>query len=192
MLEMLRTPVRFARWGGHAGSGSGGGIAKLGTAAAAAGGGPEGDAARLFAFDCTHTVLLMGEGDLAFTDALLARAQQSLGARGGPRIVSSVLLSREQLLEAHPGCKQRLARLESAAADGLLADSGGSGSGAPRLRLLFRLCATQLHRLGGHDCPAAPSTAPGGGRGSSKGSSKGTGFCLADATHIVLNFPHVS
>lgn len=202
MLATLRRPVSFASWqlDGSFRSSAGGSSRGLGGSCDPQ---ADADAAGLFAFDSKDTVLLLGEGDLSFTKALPRRCPSC------PRLVSTVQLSRSELLAAHPGCKPRVERLEAAAAPA-----------AARLRLLFGVCATQLHRLGAPGCPlltsppAAAAAAPalaagalpqtvinssssrssgfglGGGSRSTAGGSFPGSFQLAAASHILLNFPH--
>ncbi|KAL4422052.1 hypothetical protein ABPG77_004868 [Micractinium sp. CCAP 211/92] len=199
MLALLRRPVAFP---GSAGPRGGPSPSAAGTA-------------RLFDFGGGNTVLLLGEGDLSFTEALRGRSGRS--GRGTPCIVASVQLGRRELLEAYPGSTlvQRLSRLEAAAA------AGRSAAGGP-LRLLYGLCATRLHLLGMPGCSAteagaagattaatnrrassgpssggdASSSSSGGGGGdasSGGGSGGGSGsspFRAGRATHIVFNFPH--
>ncbi|KAL4443764.1 hypothetical protein ABPG75_011501 [Micractinium tetrahymenae] len=183
MLAALRRPVTFP---GSAG-GEGGLLP------------PADSAARLFDFGAGDTVLLLGEGDLSFTEALLGCSR--LSGHGAPRLVASTQLGRRQLLEAYPAssCAARLARLEAAAA------AGEHAAGSARLRLLFGVCATQLHLLGEPGSPAAQAgagaaaAATGSSAGSTPGGSSSNGggsvsggppFRLADATHVVFNFPH--
>lgn len=199
MLALLRRPVAFP---GSAGPRGGPSPSAAGTA-------------RLFDFGGGDTVLLLGEGDLSFTEALRGRSGRS--GRGTPCIVASVQLGRRELLEAYPGSTlvQRLSRLEAAAA------AGRSAAGGP-LRLLYGLCATRLHLLGMPGCSvtkagaagattaatnrrassgpssdgdASSSSSGGGGGDASSGGGSGGGsgsspFRAGRATHIVFNFPH--
>lgn len=153
-------------------------------------------AARLFDFGGADTVLLLGEGDLSFTEVLLGRSKGS--RHSAPRLVASVQLGRRELLEAYPAadCAARLARLEAAAA----AAAGPRAAGGA-LRLLYGVDATRLHRLGKPGCPAveaglAAATAepagwcPGSVPSGSAGAGASLPFRVGEATHIVLNFPH--
>eukprot|EP00887_Chlorella_sp_A99_P007864 scaffold20.g7864.t1 len=137
IVVALRQPVTFERLSAPDGYGVAARLPRL-----LPGSGAGGDVApgRLLAFWPHDCVLLLGEGDLSFSAALLETGCEAT-------LVPSVLLSSEALAATYPSCATRVPRLAS--------------NGAVVV-LLFGLDATRLHeRLG----PAAPGAGAGAGAG---------------------------